>query len=679
MGIGEDTHRLAPGGPLRLGGVDISHDRQAVGHSDADVLLHAVIDALLGAVALGDIGELFPDTDPVNRDRDSAEMLREGWQRVRDLGYRIVNLDCIVQTQQPRLTPHKEAMRRNLAELLAITVGQVAIKAKTGEGVGPVGRGEAIEARCVVLLEKDHPPETLKIQPAMTISVYNTLSRTKEPFRPVVTGRVGIYLCGPTVYKPSHIGHMVGPVIFDTIKRYLVHSGYDVTWVVNITDVDDKLIAESKRRGIPMAEVAREMTEDYLENLKALGVEGIDHFPKATDNMEGIVALIEDLINKGFAYASEGDVYFDVTKDSEYGKLSRRGVDQVEGEGGNDRKRHGADFALWKRAKPDEPSWPSPWGLGRPGWHIECSAMSRALLGETFDIHGGGLDLVFPHHENEIAQSECCHGKPMARYWMHNGLMQASSETGKVGGRATRAVGDEDDDQQAAAKISKSTGALPFRELLERHAPETIRFFLLTTHYRRPIDFSDQRIDEVRSGIDAFYRFFKRFERITGTSFYELPPARTREQGQFTAGEDRTLARLVEHRARLLEAMDDDFNTGAAIGELFELVRTLNKACDQQGLDGGGNHPPDRLAPLLQGAKLMRELTTVLGLFQRPVDERAATDETLVGQLIELLIDLRASARKQKDFATADRIRDGLAELKITLEDRPGGTDWSLE
>jgi len=513
----------------------------------------------------------------------------------------------------------------------------------------------------------------------MTISIYNTLSRTKEPFRTVVPGHVGIYLCGPTVYKPSHIGHMVGPVIFDTIKRYLVYSGYDVSWVVNITDVDDKLIAESKRRGIPMAEIAREMTEDYLENLKVLGVEGIDHFPKATDNMDAIIGLIAGLIERGFAYVSEGDVYFDVTKDAEYGKLSRRSIDQLLAEAGDARKRHAADFALWKRAKPGEPFWPSPWGAGRPGWHIECSAMSRALLGETFDIHGGGLDLVFPHHENEIAQSECCHGKPMARYWMHNGLMQASSEIGKVGGRATRAAGEQAEPQNAA-KISKSTGARPFRELLERHAPETIRFFLLTTHYRRPIDFSDERIDEVRSGIDAFYRFFQRFERITGTSFYAIEPPRTRGQGPCTAGREApALARLAEHRARLLEAMDDDFNTGATIGELFELVRTLNKVCETEGLDGGGDLPADRLAPLVEGAKLLRELTTVLGLFQRPVDAaNNRADDRLAGRLIDLLIDLRAAARQQKDFSTADRIRDALAELHITLEDRPGGTDWSL-
>jgi cysteinyl-tRNA synthetase len=341
------------------------------------------------------------------------------------------------------------------------------------------------------------------------LRVYNTLSKTKEPFEPVTPGKVGMYLCGPTVYKPSHIGHMVGPVIFDAIKRYLVYSGYKVTWVVNITDVDDKLINESNARGVPMSQLAAEMTADSMNNIQALGVDTIDHFPRCTASMAEIIKFTQGLIDKGFAYEAQGDVYFEVGKDSEYGKLSHRRIEAMQGDGGGsaDRKRASADFALWKSAKPGEPSWDSPWGKGRPGWHIECSAMSRGLLGETFDIHGGGLDLVFPHHENEIAQSESCHGKPMAKYWMHNGLMQASDEVGKVGGRKTRAsAGDRD--AQEAGKISKSRGSEPFRDLLKRFSPETIRFFLLSTHYRRPIDYSESRLREVETGMDAFYRFF---------------------------------------------------------------------------------------------------------------------------------------------------------------------------
>ncbi|MFP6693735.1 MAG: cysteine--tRNA ligase, partial [Pirellulales bacterium] len=250
-----------------------------------------------------------------------------------------------------------------------------------------------------------------------SIQIYNTLSRTKEPLQPVIPGKVSIYLCGPTVYDKAHIGHMVGPVIFDTVKRYLVYSGYDVTWVVNITDVDDKLINKASERGISMQEVAEENTADYLLNLSGMGVDGIDQMPKATETMAGIIDFTRELIDKGFAYEVKGDVFFDVLKDLEYGKLTNRSVSDVQGQGGEAaaRKRSAADFALWKSAKTGEPSWDSPWGAGRPGWHIECSAMSRAIFGESFDIHGGGLDLVFPHHENEIAQSECCHGKPMAK------------------------------------------------------------------------------------------------------------------------------------------------------------------------------------------------------------------------------------------------------------------------
>ncbi len=344
-----------------------------------------------------------------------------------------------------------------------------------------------------------------KSESRMALRVYNTLSKTKEPFQPVTPGKVGIYLCGPTVYKPSHIGHMVGPVIFDAVKRYLVYNGYQVTFVVNVTDVDDKLINESNARGMQMSALAEEMTADYLRNLKAMGIDTIDEMPRATQNMGQIIQLIEKLIDKGFAYASDGDVYFDVARDSEYGKLSNRDVASMQGEGGEmaERKHSPIDFALWKSAKPGEPSWDSPWGQGRPGWHIECSAMSRTILGETFDIHGGGLDLVFPHHENEIAQSECAHGKPLAKYWMHNGLMQSSTEVGKIGGRHTREIDAGDQQAQEAGKMGKSKGASAFSELLDSHAPETIRFFLLSTHYRRPIDFSEARIEEVGTGLET--------------------------------------------------------------------------------------------------------------------------------------------------------------------------------
>jgi cysteinyl-tRNA synthetase len=528
-----------------------------------------------------------------------------------------------------------------------------------------------------------------------------------------VAGQIGMYLCGPTVYKPSHIGHMVGPVIFDAIKRYLTYCGYKVTWVVNITDVDDKLIVESRNRNMSMAQLATEMTADYMHNLDLMGVDTIDHFPKATDNIDEIIRFTATLVEKGFAYVSDGDVYFDVGRDPDYGKLSRRTLDSLQGEGGDmaERKRSPSDFALWKSAKPGEPSWDSPWGKGRPGWHIECSAMSRRILGETFDIHGGGLDLIFPHHENEIAQSECCHGKPQAKYWLHNGLMQAAGEAGKVGGRATKppdgaasaanqatspaaskvAAADPLAQQatQQPGKISKSTGAMPFSDLLKRHAPEAIRFFLLSTHYRSPIQYSEEFLDETAKSLEKFYQFFKRYERVTGKKFYDLPfPTVRAEAGSSAssgngadakpAGEDGTShAAWSELRRKFTDAMDDDFNTGSAIGTLFDLLRQINKFVDTQRMEVAAQPSPADLATLDEATVLLRELAATVGLFLRPVEEKSSADDALLGNLMELFIEIRAGARKAKDFATADKIRQRLAQLGITLEDRPGGTEWT--
>jgi len=530
-----------------------------------------------------------------------------------------------------------------------------------------------------MLTAKDNRPAAAKSELPMTLRVYNTLSKTKEPFEPVTPGKVGIYLCGPTVYKPSHIGHLVGPVIFDVVKRYLEYIGLDVTLVINVTDVDDKLINESKARKMKMADLAREMTDDYLRNLAAMGVDTVDHFPRATENIDEIIRLIQGLVKKGFAYESEGDVYFDVGKDPQYGKLSRRDVTALQGEGGEmaERKRSAADFALWKGAKPGEPSWDSPWGQGRPGWHIECSAMSRRILGETFDIHGGGLDLVFPHHENEIAQSECCHGKPQAKYWMHNGLMQSSQEVGKVGGRNTRTAEAGDQTAQEAGKIGKSKGASAFSELLKRHSPEAIRFFLISTHYRSPIDYSEERIQEKAVGLEQFYRFFKRYARVTGQSFYEIVPPETRQAHDFKPGNDAMLRQTADIRKRFLDAMDDDFNTGGAVGVLFELLSALNKYIDDERLETPGKHEETRLATLRQATATLAELAAILGLFRQPVETRVAGGDDTVGKLMQLVIELRADARKRKDFATADKIRNALGELGIALEDRPGGTEWT--
>jgi len=516
----------------------------------------------------------------------------------------------------------------------------------------------------------------------MPIRVYNTLTKNKEPLETVRPGKVGIYLCGPTVYKESHIGHMVGPVIFDTIKRFLTYSGYEVTWVVNITDVDDKLIGQMHERGIPMSQIAEEMTIDYLNNLRALGVDQIDHMPKATEHMDDIVRFTQELIDKGYAYASGGDVLFDVTKDPGYGKLSNRRPEDQQGEGGEaaSRKRNPGDFALWKAAKPGEPAWDSPWGQGRPGWHIECSAMSKAFLGDTFDFHGGGLDLVFPHHENELAQSECCHGQPMAKYWLHNGLLRMSEAAGKIGGRT---------DRDGGGKMSRSAGAGGLADVIASQGGERIRFFLLKTHYSSTVVYSDEGLAEAATALETFYRFFERFQKITKQRYFNLP-APSHRTGATGTGASETgatgvppvppntfLVTVEKLKTSFLEKLDDDFNTGGAIADLFDLVRELNKYADQQKLEEVADVKDARIRTFVEATRVFRELSNILGLFRTTPSQRGGAGEGLVPKLMQLLIDLRADARTKKDFATGDKIRNTLTEIGITLEDRKGGaTEW---
>jgi cysteinyl-tRNA synthetase len=484
-----------------------------------------------------------------------------------------------------------------------------------------------------------------------------------------------MYVCGPTVYKPSHIGHMVGPVIFDAVKRYLTYLGYKVTWVVNITDVDDKLIARAKELGTTVKDLAERMTADYVACLKKLNVTGIDRMPRATEHIPGMIAMMEGLIAKGYAYAAGGDVYFDITKDEDYGKLCNRDPEQLESGARievSDKKRSPGDFALWKAAKPGEPAWDSPWGKGRPGWHIECSVMSMEYLGETLDIHGGGLDLQFPHHENELAQSESFTGKPFARVWMHNGLLKMGH-----------------------AKMAGSVGnVVNIVDLLERHHPETVRFLLLATHYRSPIEYSEERLTETAKALQGFYRFFERYERITSESFYSLQPWKL-DEVVIRGSLDK---RFAELRDKFTECMNDDFNTGGAVGVLFEMLNGLNSFIDARGLE---KEDPEMhnlsIEPFKYGTLAFRELSHVLGLFWAPATAPAANEE-LVGKLRRLAADLgapapdadldalmqrfiqmRAEARKAKNFAVADQIRKRLGELSVTLEDRPGGkTDWRV-
>ncbi len=497
----------------------------------------------------------------------------------------------------------------------------------------------------------------------MSLKVFNTLTQKKEMFEPVIPGQVGMYVCGPTVYKPSHIGHAVGPVIFDTIKRYLQYKGYKVTWVVNITDVEDKLIAEAKAQGCGVKELAERITANYLEAMKALNVTGIDHLPKASEYIEGIIRMCERLIAKGAAYVVKGDVYFDVSADADYGKLSHRKVeDQQAGSRdlAGEEKRNPSDFALWKAAKPEEPAevqFDSPWGPGRPGWHIECSVMSSALLGETFDIHGGGMDLIFPHHENEIAQSETCHDKPFAKYWLHNGLTRFN----------TKKISKSD------AEMAKRMNELVLSNLLKKYPGELLRFFILSTQYRRPIEFSDEELAAKSKGLDAFYRLFERIERVAGDPYAGGPTLDELHTTAETEPEKTFVREVLDLRVRFLEDMDDDFNTGGATGTLFEMVTAINRFMDTQNLESGGD---ERAKKLAAGAvQSLRDLARILGLFeQRP--RRVEVEDRLAHNLMEIIIRVRAEARKSKQYALSDMIRDQLATVGVTLEDRPDGTIW---
>lgn len=502
----------------------------------------------------------------------------------------------------------------------------------------------------------------------MALRLYNTLTNQKELFEPIEPGKVGIYVCGPTVYKDSHIGHAVGPVIFDALKKYLVYKGYHVKLVVNITDVDDKIILESQRLGLSMNELAQQVSKGYFEALDKLGVDSIDIFPRATEHIGQIIELIQRLGENGAAYEVNGDVYFDISRCPNYGCLSnRKSEDQAEGTrqlaGGG--KRNAGDFALWKAAKESEVGWDSPWGRGRPGWHIECSAMSMHYLGESFDIHGGGMDLVFPHHENEVAQSVTATGKPFAKYWLHNGLTRVR----------TKAAGGEWKNE----KMSKSLGNIkPIKELLEEYPPQAIRFFLLSTHYRRPIDFSDDAIQSVLKGMTNIYRLLERLERVSGEDVYHSKGSVTTMEELARTETDKAFRNEI-HSAHLhyLENLDDDFNTAGAIAVLYELCNSINRYIDQQRLE---THPnKDQLTLALEGARTVAMLGQILGLLREPIGKTTGGD-ALAGQLMGLFIEMRAEARRDKNFALADAIRHKLKTLHIVLEDRPdGSTDWHKE
>jgi cysteinyl-tRNA synthetase len=450
---------------------------------------------------------------------------------------------------------------------------------------------------------------------------------------------VSVYVCGPTVYDSCHVGHARSVVVFDVIVRYLRSRGFEVTYIRNFTDVDDKIIERAKQVDEDPLAVAEKYIQEFYDDMDALHVLRADHEPRVTRFMESIKAFVQKLLDNGMAYRIDGDVYYSVESFDGYGKLSGRKLEDMEAGarvGINAKKRNPFDFALWKSAKPGEPSWESPWGPGRPGWHIECSAMAWQHLGKTFDIHGGGKDLIFPHHENEVAQSEGAFGTPFARYWVHNGFVNIDQE-----------------------KMSKSLGNfLMIKDVRRRYHPETIRFFLLSNHYRSPVDFTDRAMDEARAGLDRIYTFLERAEAEAG------PP-------------DRSEAASGEYWQRFTEAMDDDFNTALGMGVLFEGVRAANGLMDDPSGDGLSRAGTIRDDILRMGGVLGILNETPAAYFSGR-RESALADEDIDASEIDALIAERTEARKRKDFARADAIRDQLAKKNIVLEDRPDGTVWKV-
>ena len=467
------------------------------------------------------------------------------------------------------------------------------------------------------------------------LKVHDTLSGKLETFEPIHPGKVGMYVCGVTVYDRSHIGHARALVAFDTIYRYLRFSGYDVTFVRNLTDVDDKIIARAQERNIPASQLSEENIAAFTEDMKVLGCLRPDLEPKATDHIDEMIELISELESKGLAYESKGDVYFSVDKLPDYGKLSHRRLeDMVAGSRVevDDRKRHAMDFALWKASKPGEPEWDSPWGKGRPGWHIECSAMCSKYLGQPFDIHGGGNDLVFPHHENEIAQSEGAKGCELARYWLHNGMVNLGSE-----------------------KMSKSMGNfMTVQDCASEYGGESLRYLVLGTHYRGPLDFSPERLLEQKKVVDRIYESLARADQALKDGVVADAAVRDATIEQFREG------------------MDEDFNTSRALATLHDALRAMNRHLDANDL-----------APAAGFREALGAIGGVLGIgtqdpttYLDSLRQQGMSSGGLSADEIEALIEERIAARKNKDFARADEIRDDLKGRGIILEDSPTGTTW---
>lgn len=461
------------------------------------------------------------------------------------------------------------------------------------------------------------------------MKIYNTLTRKKEEFVPIDENELKIYVCGPTVYNYFHIGNARPFVVFDTLRKYLEYRGKRVKFVQNFTDVDDKIINKAREEGVSAGEISEKYIEEYYKDAKALNVEKAAVHPKVTENMNEIIAFVQGLIDKGYAYEVDGDVYYSTRKFHDYGKLSKQNIEDLESGARievGEKKKDPLDFALWKARKADdEIAWKSPWGMGRPGWHIECSVMSTKYLGETIDIHAGGQDLTFPHHENEIAQTEAQTGKPFANYWMHNGYITIDNE-----------------------KMSKSKGNFfTVRDILKDYDGEVIRFFLLSGHYRNPINFSRELMDQSKNALTRMQNAKNNLKYLAENG-----------AGSMTEAESKSLDGLSKYREKFIEAMDDDLNTADAISAVFELIKDINTTTK----DGATKEFAEKCLSLLD------ELTKVLGLLREKEEKSGEIDDE-----IQKLVDERQAARKAKNFARADEIRDLLKAKGFTLEDTPQG------
>ena len=487
------------------------------------------------------------------------------------------------------------------------------------------------------------------------IKLYNTMSGKKEEFVPLRANQVAMYACGVTVYDFSHLGHARGAVAFDLIQRYFRRKGFAVTYVRNFTDVDDKIINRAKEEGISAAEVARKYIDAYQEDMKRLGVGRPDIEPKATEHISEMVEVIKGLVERRHAYVIDGDVYFSVSSFKDYGKLSKRNLDDLKAGARvevDERKADPLDFALWKSSKPGEPAWDSPWGPGRPGWHIECTAMGFKHLGETFDIHAGGKDLIFPHHENEIAQSEAYSGKPFVHYWLHNGFVNINAE-----------------------KMSKSLGNFfTIRDILNQYDAEVVRLFLLSTHYRSPIDFSDANLKDARAGLDRFYTMKEGvLKYLAGKK-----PGTAKSEEVVEVGDHPLYEKSLNLPKAFEDAMDDDFNTAFAIGLIYDLVREVNKFL----AESANKNEAGAYLVLSAAIASFDNVSKTLGIFLRSPEEwfregRLADGKvTLSVERIEELIHLRNEARARKDWAEADKFRKLIDEGGVELFDRADGTVW---